>query len=96
MPAIRLVSKHGERVRIKAPRNRGPKTRRCSVEYERARHGAVPCGGGLHQNAVVVFETYVEKVLAPTLEPGQIVVMDNLSAHKGQRVKELIERRGCE
>jgi transposase len=28
--------------------------------------------------------------------PGQIVVMDNLSAHKGERVRELIEARGCE
>jgi transposase len=43
-----------------------------------------------------VFETYVERVLAPTLRRGQVVVMDNLSAHKGERVRELIERRGCE
>ncbi len=42
-----------------------------------------------------VFETYLEGVLAPTLEPGQVVVMDNLSAHKGARVKEIIEGRGC-
>src|SRR3712207_9103487 len=44
----------------------------------------------------VVFETYVEHVLAPTLRKGQVVVMDNLSAHKGERVKELIEGRSCE
>ena len=44
----------------------------------------------------VVFETYVEHVLAPTLRRGQVVVMDNLSAHKGERIKELIERRGCQ
>jgi transposase len=43
-----------------------------------------------------VFETYLEHVLAPTLKPGQMVVMDNLSAHKGGRVKEIIEGRGCE
>ena|SRR3712207_1505272 len=43
-----------------------------------------------------VFETYVERVLAPTLRPGQVVVMDNLNAHKGQRIKELIEDKGCE
>jgi transposase len=43
-----------------------------------------------------VFEAYLEGVLAPTLEPGQIVVMDNLSAHKGGKVKEIIEGRGCE
>jgi transposase len=35
-------------------------------------------------------------VLAASLRRGQIVVMDNLSAHKGERIKELIEERGCE
>ncbi len=44
----------------------------------------------------VVFEAYVEQVLAPELRKGQVVVMDNLSAHKGQRVRELIEGRGCQ
>jgi transposase len=44
----------------------------------------------------VVFEAYVQKVLAPSLEEGQIVVMDNLGAHRPKRVRELIEGRGCE
>jgi transposase len=44
----------------------------------------------------VLFEAYVERVLAPTLRRGQVVVMDNLSAHKGERIRELIEERGCE
>ena len=43
-----------------------------------------------------VFEAYVEHFLAPTLREKQIVVMDNLSAHKGQRARKLIEDRGCE
>jgi transposase len=43
-----------------------------------------------------VFEAYVERVLAPTLRAGQVLVMDNLSVHKGERVRELIEHRGCE
>ena len=43
-----------------------------------------------------VFEAYLEQALAPALRPGQIVVMDNLSAHKGGRVRELTEGRGCE
>ncbi len=43
-----------------------------------------------------VFETYLEHVLAPSLRPGQVVVMDNFTAHKGERVRELIEGRGCE
>lgn len=32
----------------------------------------------------------------PALKSGQVVVMDNLSAHKGRKVRELIEARGCE
>src|SRR5215217_7147607 len=43
-----------------------------------------------------VFETPMEKVLAPALRPGQIVVMDKLGAHRPGRVRELIEERGCE
>jgi hypothetical protein len=34
-----------------------------------------------------VFETYVKEVLAPSLEPGRIVVMDNLGAHRPTRVR---------
>ncbi len=43
-----------------------------------------------------VFETYLERVLVPSLSPGQLVVMDNLSSHKGPRVRELLRARGCE
>jgi transposase len=42
------------------------------------------------------FEAYVEQILAPGLAPGQIVLLDNLSVHKGARVRQLIEARGCE
>ena len=37
------------------------------------------------------FETYVARVLVPDLRPGDVVVMDNLSSHKGPRVQEMIE-----
>jgi transposase len=43
-----------------------------------------------------MFEAYLEQVLAPALKPGQLVLMDNLSSHKGERVRDLIEVRGCE
>jgi len=43
-----------------------------------------------------VFEIYIEQILAPSLQKGQIVVMDNLSIHKGQKVREIIEARGCQ
>lgn len=45
--------------------------------------------------SAAVFEAYVERVLAPVLRPGQVVVLDNLGAHKGEGVRELIEGRGC-
>jgi DDE superfamily endonuclease len=42
-----------------------------------------------------VLQTYLEDVLCPTLKRGQVVVMDNLSAHKGERVRDLIEGRAA-
>ena len=44
----------------------------------------------------LAFETYVEHVLAPSLRPGQVVVLDNVSVHKGERVRQAIEARGCQ
>lgn len=45
-------------------------------------------------NADVVI-TFTQHVLVPSLVPGQIVFMDNLSAHKNPRIRELIEAAGC-
>ena len=42
------------------------------------------------------FETYVGKVLVPELRKGDIVVMDNLSSHKGSKVRNLIEAAGAQ
>lgn len=41
------------------------------------------------------FEAYVECVLVPDLRPGDVVIMDNLSSHKGPRVRALIEAAGA-
>src|SRR3984893_13739868 len=41
------------------------------------------------------FEIYVEQLLAPSLHPGQIVILDNLSIHLSPGVKQAIEARGC-
>ena len=43
-----------------------------------------------------VFRAWVEQMLAPELRPGDIVVMDNLAAHKVAGVREAIEARGAE
>ena len=41
------------------------------------------------------FGTYVEKVLAPTLQPHEIVIMDNLGSHKGKNVRQVIRAAGA-
>ena len=43
----------------------------------------------------VSFRTYVEKVLVPTLKPGDIVIMDNLGSHKGKAVRQTIRGAGA-
>ena len=42
----------------------------------------------------VTFDTYVAEVLAPTLRPGEILLLDNLSAHKGGQARATLEARG--
>ncbi len=82
----------GERAYASVPRNRGKNTTLVALLSHGGIGGAMAFEGATTK---VVFESYVEQVLAPVLEPGQIVVMDNLGAHKGETVKELIEARGA-
>jgi transposase len=85
--------KKGQRAHCSVPRNRGKNTTLISSMSMEGMGQSLAVEGATNSE---VFETYVERVLAPTLRKGQVVVMDNLSAHKGERVKELIEGRGCE
>ena len=48
--------------------------------------------GAINQDA---FEAYVARVLVPELRPGDIVILDNLSSHKGPKVRALIEAAGA-
>ena len=82
----------GERAYGKVPRNRGPNT---TLLASMTRRGMGPCLAVEGPTTKAVFEAYVEQVLAPSLRPGQVVILDNLGAHKGERVRELIEGRGC-
>ena len=83
----------GRRAYSKVPRNRGPNTTLlASITIE----GMGPCMAVVGSITRAAFEVYVEQVLSAALKPGQVVVMDNLSAHKGSRVRELIEAKGCE
>ena len=83
----------GQRALGSVPRNRGKNTTLlASLSVEGM--GASMLLEGATNGAV--FEIYLEHILLPSLAPGQIVVMDNLSAHKGARVRQLIEERGCQ
>jgi transposase len=42
-----------------------------------------------------LFTAYVEHVLAPTLKPGDIVILDNLGSHKGKAARQAIRKRGA-
>jgi transposase len=86
-------SKKGRRAYGLVPRNRGRNT---TLLSSMTIEGIGPSLAVEGATTAQVFEAYVEQVLGPTLRGGQVVVMDNLSAHKGERVRDLIEQRGCE
>ena len=85
-------SRRGQRAFGSAPRNWGKNvTLLASITAE----GVGPCLAVEGATRREVFEAYLERVLAPSLRPGQFLVMDNLSAHKGGRVREIVEAAGC-
>ena len=91
---LRARAPKGERALGEAPRNRGKNTTLLASMGPAGMGSCLAVGGG---TTAEVFEAYVERVLAPSLSPGQVVVLDDLSAHKkGDRVRELVEERGAE
>ena len=84
----------GERLYLSVPRNRGKNT--TALLSSMTASGMGPSLAVEGATTARVFETYVEKVLVPSLRAGQIVVMDNLSAHRPRRIRELIEQQGGE
>ncbi len=86
-------SRKGERAPASAPRNWG---KNVTLLASITGRGLGPCLAVEGATTREVFEAYLERVVAPSLRPGQVVVMDNLSAHKGGRVKEIVEAAGCE
>ena len=83
----------GQRAHGSIPRNRGKNTTLLASLSVEGMGASMLLEGATN---AVAFEVYLEQLLLPSLAPGQIVVMDNLSAHKGARVRQLIEERGCQ
>jgi hypothetical protein len=88
-----LLAPWRERAHARVPRNWGANV---TLLASMSVRGMGPCLAVEGPTTEAVFEVYLERALAPSLCPGQVVVMDNLSSHKGSRVHELIETRGCE
>lgn len=82
----------GERAHGSAPRNRGKNTTVIAALTWDGIGPAMIIEGSAN---AVAFERYVEEILAPSLVAGQIVILDNLGAHKSKKVVELIEAKGC-
>ena len=86
-------SDEGDRLRLSVPRNRGKNTTLLAAMTLEGMGETMAVEGSTDR---WVLEAYVEHALAPALRAGQVVIMDNLPAHKPERVRELIEERGCE
>ena len=86
-------SPRGERAHGSAPRNRGPNRTTITALTLEGVGPSLLLEGGVTTRA---FDVYVEHLLAPTLYPGQVVVLDNLSAHHSGRTRRAIEARGAE
>ena len=80
-------------MRLSVPRKRGENTTLLSSMSLEEMGASLTVEGA---TTALVFEAYVEHVLAPSLRKGQVVLIDNLGAHRPKRVGELIEERGCE
>jgi transposase len=83
----------GERAIGAIPRNTEQNTTLIASMTTAGMGPAMLLGGATDTAAFVV---YIEQFLAPALVPGKLVVLDNLSAHKSERVWQLIEARGCQ
>jgi transposase len=82
----------GERLRVGVPHGHWKTTTFVGALTTRGFIAPWVLDGPINRDA---FETYVAKVLVPELEPGHVVVMDNLSSHKGPRIRQMIEAAGA-
>ena len=83
---------------------RGTRLRVCATEQTSQYHTVGFTLASGHGEAFIlegsadttVFELYIEQILAPSLQAGHIVVLDNLNTHTGEKVRRAIEARGCQ
>jgi transposase len=82
----------GERAPGFVPRNRGTVTTMLGALDIRGVRALMTVEGGTDAD---VFEAFLQHVLVPKLRPGDIVILDNVGAHKPEAMRNLIERAGA-
>jgi transposase len=92
MARIRGRSQKGERCRAGIPHGHWKTTTFTGALRLTGMTAPMVLDGAMNGDA---FRAYVQQVLAPTLSPGNIVIMDNLSAHKAEGIREAIEATGA-
>jgi transposase len=92
MTRLRGRAPVGERLVAKVPHGHWKTTTLIAALDHRGMRCATTVDGAINQD---IFESFVQRVLVPRLTAGDLVVMDNLSSHKGSRVAELIQAAGA-
>ncbi len=103
-----FIDETGASTKMARLRGRSPRGARCLASVPHGHWKTTTFVGALRQSGMTApmvldgamdataFLAYVEQVLVPTLKPGEVVVMDNLPAHKPPRVRRAIEAAGAE
>ncbi len=90
-----------------SPTGWAPKGKRCHAQKKGERKARYNITAALNRNSLfasflfegystsIVYEAYIEQILAPALKPGMVLVIDNARFHKSKKVIELIEAVGC-
>lgn len=92
MTRLRGRATRGERLVAKIPHGHWKTTTLIAALGHRGMRCSMTVDGAVNGD---VFNAFVEQTLVSTLKAGDIVVMDNLSSHKGARVRQLIESAGA-
>ena len=88
----RARAPRGERAVGRVPRNHGPNVTLLAALTPEGIGPAMTIMGAVDST---VFTAYAEQVLAPALRPGQVVILDNLSAHKGEDARKAVAAAGA-
>jgi transposase len=92
MTRRRARAPRGERAVGRVPRNHGPNVSLVAVLTPEGIGPALAVPGAIDGAA---FAVYAQRILAPSLRPGQVVVLDNLSAHKSEAARTAVEAAGA-